>query len=56
MRLALTRSLVGFALEAKVALVAEGIETDGELQTLRSLGVPFGQGFIVGRPADLPAA
>lgn len=56
MRLALTRSLVGFAEEAKVALVAEGIETAGELQTLRALGVGFGQGFIVGRPADLPAA
>ncbi|GLY28257.1 EAL domain-containing protein [Kineosporia sp. NBRC 101731] len=56
MRLALTRSLVGFAEEAKVSLVAEGIETDGELQTLRDLGVGFGQGFIVGRPADLPAA
>ena len=55
MRLALTRSLVGFAIEAKVALVAEGIETDGELQTLRALGVPFGQGFIVGRPAELPS-
>jgi EAL domain-containing protein (putative c-di-GMP-specific phosphodiesterase class I) len=56
MRLALTRSLVGFAAEAKVSLVAEGIETDGELQTLRAIGVGFGQGFIVGRPADLPAA
>lgn len=56
MRLALTRSLVGFAAEAEVALVAEGIETSAELETLRSLGVGFGQGFIVGRPADLPAA
>ncbi|GAB6898499.1 EAL domain-containing protein [Kineosporia succinea] len=56
MRLALTRSLVGFAAEAKVSLVAEGIETAGELQTLREIGVGFGQGFICGRPAALPAA
>ncbi|MBT0769349.1 EAL domain-containing protein [Kineosporia sp. J2-2] len=56
MRLALTRSLVAFAAEAKVSLVAEGIETDSELQTLRSLGVGFGQGFICGRPAALPVA
>jgi EAL domain-containing protein (putative c-di-GMP-specific phosphodiesterase class I) len=33
-------------------LLAEGIETPGELQTLMSLGVPLGQGWLLGRPAE----
>jgi EAL domain-containing protein (putative c-di-GMP-specific phosphodiesterase class I) len=32
-------------------ILAEGIETLGELDTLRRLGVPLGQGFVLGRPA-----
>jgi len=31
-------------------VVAEGIETKEELATLRSLGFPVGQGFVLGRP------
>jgi len=37
------------SLEARV--VAEGIETEEDLRLLRELGVPFGQGFLWGRPA-----
>lgn len=32
-------------------LLAEGIETEGELRELIKLGVPLAQGFILGRPA-----
>jgi EAL domain-containing protein (putative c-di-GMP-specific phosphodiesterase class I) len=32
-------------------LLAEGIETDGELRVLRQLGVPLGQGYFLARPA-----
>jgi EAL domain-containing protein (putative c-di-GMP-specific phosphodiesterase class I) len=32
-------------------ILAEGIETLGELDTLRRLGVPLGQGYVLGRPA-----
>lgn len=32
-------------------LLAEGVETAGELETLLALGVPLGQGFFLGRPA-----
>jgi EAL domain-containing protein (putative c-di-GMP-specific phosphodiesterase class I) len=32
-------------------LIAEGIETSGELDQLRLLGVELGQGFLLGRPA-----
>jgi EAL domain-containing protein (putative c-di-GMP-specific phosphodiesterase class I) len=31
-------------------LIAEGIETEGELAVLRSLDVGVGQGFLLGRP------
>jgi EAL domain-containing protein (putative c-di-GMP-specific phosphodiesterase class I) len=55
-RQALTRSLVSFAAEADAVLVAEGIETETELKTLRSLGVGFGQGFLLARPGPLPSS
>jgi EAL domain-containing protein (putative c-di-GMP-specific phosphodiesterase class I) len=53
-RQALTRSLVSFAAEAEAVLVAEGIETEAELRTLRELGVGYGQGFLLARPGPLP--
>ncbi len=31
-------------------VVAEGIETTDELRTLRTLGVPLGQGYLLARP------
>lgn len=34
-------------------MVAEGIETNGELDTLRRLGVDCGQGYLLGRPGPL---
>lgn len=36
------------------ALIAEGIETEDELRVLRDLGIPYGQGYLLGRPAHLP--
>jgi diguanylate cyclase (GGDEF)-like protein len=36
------------------ALVAEGIETEAELRVLRDLGITYGQGYFLGRPANLP--
>jgi EAL domain-containing protein (putative c-di-GMP-specific phosphodiesterase class I) len=37
-----------------ISLIAEGIETRSELETVRSLGVHFGQGYFLGRPAADP--
>ena len=55
-RRALGRALLSFGLDAyNATLVAEGIETKGEFETLRSLGCPNGQGFLLGRPALLEA-
>lgn len=49
-RLALLKALVRFAEEVGIHLVAEGIETPAELEAIRRQGVPFGQGYLLGRP------
>lgn len=50
---ALTSALVSFSDEMGIDIIAEGIETAEELETLVSLGVPFGQGFFLGKPGPL---
>jgi EAL domain-containing protein (putative c-di-GMP-specific phosphodiesterase class I) len=55
-RRALASSLVQFAHEINATLIAEGIETAEELAVLRDLGVRWGQGYHLARPADLPLA
>jgi EAL domain-containing protein (putative c-di-GMP-specific phosphodiesterase class I) len=47
---ALAVSLLQFSKETNATVIAEGIETHAELQTLKELGVPWGQGFHIGRP------
>lgn len=47
---AMAASLVQFAQETNATVIAEGIETAAEFETLRSLGAPWGQGFHIGRP------
>jgi EAL domain-containing protein (putative c-di-GMP-specific phosphodiesterase class I) len=42
-----------FAAEIGSTLIAEGVETEAELATLRSLEVPLGQGYLLGRPAPV---
>jgi EAL domain-containing protein (putative c-di-GMP-specific phosphodiesterase class I) len=53
-RQALARSLVTFSHDIGALLVAEGIETCAEHRKLRDLGVGFGQGYFMARPAPLP--
>lgn len=36
--------------ETGITLIAEGIETDAELECLHRLGVHYGQGYFLGRP------
>jgi EAL domain-containing protein (putative c-di-GMP-specific phosphodiesterase class I) len=50
------RSLISYAKDAGAGLVAEGIERRGELRTLIELGVPFGQGYFLGRPGPASAS
>ncbi|HEU0235266.1 MAG TPA: EAL domain-containing protein, partial [Candidatus Limnocylindrales bacterium] len=50
-RQALIAGMAHFAAQADVTLLAEGVETDAERRSLRTLGVSLGQGFLFGRPA-----
>jgi EAL domain-containing protein (putative c-di-GMP-specific phosphodiesterase class I) len=52
-RRALATALISFAGQTNMTIVAEGIETAGELHVLRELGVRYGQGFYLARPAPL---
>jgi EAL domain-containing protein (putative c-di-GMP-specific phosphodiesterase class I) len=47
--------MIAFANELEAVVLAEGIETADELDTLRGLGVDLGQGYLLGSPAPLPA-
>jgi PAS domain S-box-containing protein len=49
-RQALIAGMGYFATKRRLRLVAEGIETSAELDALRALAVPFGQGYLLGRP------
>ena len=49
-RRSLVSALTTFAEAARTDLVAEGIETSRELETLQEIGVPYGQGFYLARP------
>jgi len=53
-RRSLVSSLVLFAAETGARIIAEGIETTEELSALQALGVTFGQGYLLARPAALP--
>lgn len=54
-RRALAGALVAFAQETGAHVVAEGIETPEELSTLSDLGISYGQGFYLARPARIEA-
>jgi EAL domain-containing protein (putative c-di-GMP-specific phosphodiesterase class I) len=50
-KIALIGSLVHFARSTGASICAEGIETLDELRVLIHLGVAYGQGWALGRPA-----
>ncbi|HVL06639.1 MAG TPA: EAL domain-containing protein [Acidimicrobiales bacterium] len=54
-RRALASALVAFAAEIGAALVAEGVESVGELRSLRALGIPAAQGYRLARPGPMSA-
>ncbi|WP_341937919.1 sensor domain-containing phosphodiesterase [Marinimicrobium sp. C2-29] len=47
---AVVKALVGFAEDRNTQLLAEGVETQAELDTLRSLGIRLVQGYLFYRP------
>ncbi len=55
---ALVLSVIELGRRLSIDVVAEGVETPGQLAALRELGCRYLQGFLLGRPtapADLPA-
>jgi EAL domain-containing protein (putative c-di-GMP-specific phosphodiesterase class I) len=51
-------TIIDFAHRNRATVVAEGIETAGELKALRNMGCDYGQGYLLARPmskADLLA-
>jgi EAL domain-containing protein (putative c-di-GMP-specific phosphodiesterase class I) len=52
-RRALAAALVAFAGDVGAQIIAEGVETEAELETLGKLGVPWVQGYFLGRPQEL---
>ena len=49
--LQMLRAIKGIADMFGTQLVAEGIETQDDLRVLRDLDIPYGQGWLLGRPA-----
>ncbi len=47
--------LVNLSRRIDALCVAEGIETPEDLEECRRLGIPYGQGFYLGVPEDVPA-
>lgn len=55
-RNALAQAMVAFAKRVGCDIVAEGIETPGEAETLQGLGVRYGQGYHFSRPMPVVTA
>jgi len=53
-RMALAAAVVIFAGEIGAVVIAEGVETEGELAGLQRAGISRAQGFALGRPQTLP--
>jgi EAL domain-containing protein (putative c-di-GMP-specific phosphodiesterase class I) len=54
-RQAMVTGMARFAESVGCALIAEGIETENELTTLRLLKVEYGQGYFLAKPAPIAA-
>ncbi|MHA7277200.1 sensor domain-containing protein [Arthrobacter sp. Hz1] len=49
---AVVNAVIGLAHALKLRVVAEGIETTSQAQSLHGLGCDFGQGYLLGRPTE----
>ncbi|MGP1674965.1 MAG: EAL domain-containing protein, partial [Candidatus Limnocylindrales bacterium] len=55
-RQALVEAFVSFGRRIGARLLAEGIEKRADLAMVTSLGVDYGQGYLLGKPAPEPRA
>ncbi len=51
----LIRNLISYAKQRGIKVLAEGVETSGEMQAVIALGVHYIQGYYTGRPENEPA-
>ncbi|MEA2365980.1 MAG: hypothetical protein QOE69_1096 [Thermoleophilaceae bacterium] len=51
----LASAVIAFGRESGASVLAEHVETEGQVTELRRLGVDYGQGYHLGRPKPLPA-
>jgi EAL domain-containing protein (putative c-di-GMP-specific phosphodiesterase class I) len=49
----LARALIEFGQDTDCKIIAEGVETEGEMSILRELGVHAAQGWLLGRPVPI---
>ena len=54
MRRAIIASVVSLAHRTSSLVVAEGVETGAELETVRWLGVDLVQGYLIAPPSEVP--
>lgn len=52
-RRSLATAIVSFAADIGSDIVAEGVESEEELDVVRTLGIRYAQGFLLGRPGTL---
>jgi EAL domain-containing protein (putative c-di-GMP-specific phosphodiesterase class I) len=52
----IVRTIITLARSLEMDVVAEGIETLGQLEQLKTLNCDFGQGFLFSRPVDIEGA
>ncbi|QSN65020.1 phosphodiesterase [Caballeronia sp. M1242] len=50
------KAMVAFANASGALLIAEGIESEADLEIVRDLGIACAQGFLLGKPAATPSA
>jgi EAL domain-containing protein (putative c-di-GMP-specific phosphodiesterase class I) len=55
-RQTILRALQKLASDLDARIIGEGLDTLEELETLAALGIPFGQGWLFGKPTPLRAA
>jgi EAL domain-containing protein (putative c-di-GMP-specific phosphodiesterase class I) len=53
---AITSNLVSLAHALGVTAIAEGIESDGQLQSLKAVGCDYAQGFLFAHPVSATEA
>jgi diguanylate cyclase (GGDEF)-like protein len=50
------QTIISLAKNLKMRVIAEGIETEAQLQVLQNLGCDYGQGYLLARPQTAEAA